>query len=88
MVTQGIVKSRSSSPDLGQFIPRHRRKIMVLIVVTHIKGNGVQGAIITMGFLVTICQIMLLNPASTQWMQTHRKKKEAIKNTMDLGPRK
>ena len=51
MVSKIVVKTTCMLPYLRQFVPWHRREIMVFIMVTHIKSNSVQYAIIAMRFL-------------------------------------
>ena len=45
--------------------------IVVLVVVAHVQRDEVDRAVIAECLLVEIVRVMLLNPASTDWMQAN-----------------
>src|SRR5262245_12726338 len=48
---------------------------MVLIVITHVQRQAIDGPVVTECFLVEIISVVLLNPASSHVMQTNGKQK-------------
>src|SRR5579863_1107513 len=46
----------------------------MLVMITHVQIHGIHHTIITLSFLVAVCEEMFLNPAGTEWMQSHGKK--------------
>jgi len=48
----------------------------MLVMVPNIKSNGVERAVVAIGFLVLIeREIVFLNPAGSQWVQSYREEK-------------
>src|SRR5436190_21791757 len=72
MVLQTVIKLRSESVQLGQVVPGNARQIVMLIVVTHVETNSIDRAVITVGLLVGIIGIMLLDPTRAYWMKSDR----------------
>ncbi len=70
-----IVKLRRHRFQFRQIIPRNRRQIMVLIVIAHVEREKIDRAVITVGLLVRIVCVMLLNPARAHRVEPDRKEK-------------
>ena len=47
---------------------------MVLVVIPHVERQAIDWPVITERLLIEIVRVMLLNPASADWMQPDRKK--------------
>src|SRR5215472_19245236 len=69
MVLQTIVKFRRQRAQLGQIVPWNRWQIMVFIVITHVETNPIDRPVITIGLLVGIVRVMLLNPTRAYRMK-------------------
>src|SRR5438270_4007576 len=72
VIFERIVKFRRARAQLGQPVPRNRRKIVMLIVVSDIERDEIDRAVVAKRFLVSIVSIMFLNPACANWMQADR----------------
>src|SRR5437868_8152407 len=75
MIFEVLVKFGSHGAQLRQVIPRYRRQIMVLIVITHVQRQPVDRSVITKRLLVKIVRVVLLNPAGTYRVQADGEEK-------------
>ena len=76
MIEERIIILRSSFADLRQLVPGNGRKIVVFVMMPHVKGDEVQHAIVAKGLLLFIVgKIMFLDPAGAEGMEANGKEK-------------
>ena len=75
VILQIVVKLRRHGAQLRQIVPRDRRQIVVLIVITHVQRHQIDRPIVTERLLVEVVSVMLLNPACPHRVQPNGKQK-------------
>src|SRR6478609_8615479 len=75
VIFQIVVKLRCHGAQLWQIVPRDRRQIVVLIVITHVQRQPIDRPIVAERLLVEIVCVMLLNPACPHGVQPNGKQK-------------
>src|SRR5262249_26977374 len=75
VILQIIVKLRRHRSQLRQIVPRNRRQIVMLVVITHVQRHPINRSVIAERLLAEIVSVMLLNPARAYRMQPNGKQK-------------
>jgi hypothetical protein len=75
VILQIIIKLGGHRAQLRQIVPRDRRQIVMLVVISHVQREEIDRAVITECFLVEIVGVMLLNPTRAHRMQPNREEK-------------
>jgi hypothetical protein len=67
VIIERIIVFRGGLTDRGQLIPGNGRKVVVFVMMTHVKGDQVEPAIVAMGLLMLIVgKIVFLYPAGAE----------------------